>query len=122
MKILLDMNLSPAWVGALAECGIESRHWSSVGNPRASDHELLAWAKENKYIVFTHDLDFGAILAASQASFPSVIQLRTQNIDPAVSVGKLTRFLGLYQKELEKGALLTIDEPKSRIHLLPLVK
>lgn len=32
------------------------------------------------YVVFTHDLDFGDILAATNADDPSVIQVRTQNL------------------------------------------
>jgi predicted nuclease of predicted toxin-antitoxin system len=31
MKVLLDMNLSPDWVGFLAVAGIESVHWSAIG-------------------------------------------------------------------------------------------
>jgi predicted nuclease of predicted toxin-antitoxin system len=31
MKLLLDMNLSPTWVGFLEENGFEAVHWSTVG-------------------------------------------------------------------------------------------
>ena len=40
MKILVDMNLSPRWVAALQELGIEARHWSAVGVPNASDEDV----------------------------------------------------------------------------------
>lgn len=80
MKILVDMNLSPAWVAALAKGGYEVVHWSNVGMPAASDREILGWARSHGHIVFTHDLDFGAILAATGANAPSVVQLRTQGI------------------------------------------
>ncbi|MFN2376928.1 MAG: DUF5615 family PIN-like protein [Candidatus Binatia bacterium] len=40
MKILLDKNLSPAWVGFLVAEGIEAVHWSVVGPPNATDREL----------------------------------------------------------------------------------
>ncbi len=42
----------------------------------------MEWAKTNSHIVFTHDLDFGAILAATNAIAPSVIQVRTQDVMP----------------------------------------
>ena len=42
--------------------------------------DITAWAKNNSYAILTHDLDFGTILAVSQASAPSVIQIRTQNL------------------------------------------
>ncbi|MFG6104481.1 DUF5615 family PIN-like protein [Adonisia turfae] len=65
MKILIDMNLSPAWVGFFANADIEAVHWATVGDPRAPDRDLMQWAQENKNVVFTHDLDFGALLAVT---------------------------------------------------------
>jgi len=46
MKLLIDMNLSPAWVPVLKEAGHEALHWSTVGSPSAPDHEILAQARE----------------------------------------------------------------------------
>lgn len=43
----------------------------------ATDEEIMRWARENGYVVFTHDLNFGVILAATRAQSPSVIQVRT---------------------------------------------
>ena len=37
MKLLIDMNLSPRWIEALTDSGIEARHWSTVGDGAASD-------------------------------------------------------------------------------------
>jgi predicted nuclease of predicted toxin-antitoxin system len=42
MKILVDMNLSPEWVGFFAAHGIEAVHRSKKGNPRARDSEIMA--------------------------------------------------------------------------------
>lgn len=76
MKLLIDMNLSPAWVDVFERQGWQAFHWSAVGEPGALDRVILSWARENEYVVFTHDLDFGAILAATNADAPSVIQVR----------------------------------------------
>ena len=76
MKIVLDMNLSPAWCLFLRSNGYETIHWSKIGDITAIDSEIMEWARENKHIVFTHDLDFGALLFATKAKAPSVIQLR----------------------------------------------
>jgi predicted nuclease of predicted toxin-antitoxin system len=65
MKILIDMNLSPDWVSVLSAVGIEAIHWSTVADPRAPDHTIFAWVKEHSFVVFTNDLDLGAILAAT---------------------------------------------------------
>ncbi len=82
MKILIDMNLSPDWVAAFAANDIESVHWSTVGDPRAEDDEIMAYARANNCIVFTHDLDFGTILALTQSGDPSVVQVRgTEHLD-----------------------------------------
>jgi len=76
LKILVDINLSPEWTLALEREGFEAVHWSSVGDPRATDESILAWARSHGHIVLTNDLDFGAILAASRAASPSVLQVR----------------------------------------------
>lgn len=66
MKILVDMNLSPSWVEFLKSRGYEAYHWSTIGDFSASDSVILEWVKENGCAVFTHDLDFGALLAAQK--------------------------------------------------------
>ncbi|NDC55149.1 MAG: hypothetical protein EBZ74_13005, partial [Planctomycetia bacterium] len=82
MKLVIDMNLPPSWVQVLEAGGHDAVHWSSVGLPKASDRDILRWARHNGYVVFTHDLDFGAILAATGADSPSVIQIRSQDVTP----------------------------------------
>lgn len=73
MKLSIDMNLLPAWVTIFQAQGFEAIHWSMVGEPKALDEAIFAWAGEHNYIVFTDGLDFGAILAATGHHKPSVI-------------------------------------------------
>lgn len=120
MKLLIDMNLSPDWVELLATEGVDAIHWSKIGSSSASDRELMAWAKGKGYIVLTHDLDFGAILAATGAEAPSVIQLRFQNLAPSYAKQLVVKVLHDYQRELEQGALISLDEDKARVRILPL--
>jgi len=54
MKILVDMNLSPLWIATFTESGWEALHWSEVGDSRAKDWELMSWARQHGYIVFTN--------------------------------------------------------------------
>jgi predicted nuclease of predicted toxin-antitoxin system len=56
VKILVDMNLSPTWVEYLAKHDIEAVHWSTVGDPKADDPEIMDYARNNAMLVFTHDL------------------------------------------------------------------
>ncbi len=120
MKLLIDMNLSPDWVEVLSGEGIDSVHWSEIGASSAYDQELMAWAKSNGYIVLTHDLDFGAILAATNADAPSVIQLRFQNLAPSHASQLVLKVLRDYRLALEQGALISLAEDKERLRILPL--
>lgn len=120
MKIVIDMNLSPAWVSVLEEAGYAAIHWSTIGSPSAPDHEILAWAKTNGYVLFTHDLDFGAILAATRAEAPSVIQIRTQDITPVHAKDLVLSAIKGFGENLIQGALISVDEENSRVRLLPL--
>jgi predicted nuclease of predicted toxin-antitoxin system len=63
VKLLLDMNVAPRWAEWLRESGVDAIHWMDVGMPTASDAVIFAYAQSNGMIVFTHDLDFGALLA-----------------------------------------------------------
>lgn len=120
MKVLIDMNLSPDWVAALAEREIDSIHWSSVGKADVKDSEIMQYARRGGFVVFTHDLDFGTILALTQATSPSVIQVRSQDILPGRLAQRLIAVLREYDNILEQGALIVIDETRDRVRLLPL--
>jgi len=120
VKLLVDMNLAPSWVPVLRAAGFDAVHWSAVGRPDAPDSVLFAWAREHGYVVFTHDLDFGAMLAATRAESPSVFQIRTQDITPAILSPRAVALLRRFQHELQAGALIVVDELRERIRLLPL--
>ena len=114
------MNLSPGWVGFLRENGFEAVHWSTVGDPRASDTTIMTWARENGRIVFTHDLDFSALLAATEAAGPSVVQLRSQDIMPEAVGDDVLRVLRQHGAALEAGAIVTLDRASARVRVLPI--
>ena len=120
MKVLLDMNLSPRWAAERQSRGFESIHWSRIGAKSAPDEEVLGWCAANGYVLFTHDLDFGAILAASGESNPSVLQLRTENVLSAAMLQRVSDALRQVEKELAQGALVTIEPDRHRVRLLPL--
>ncbi len=67
MKLVVDVNLPPKWVVFLGARGIEAVHWSQVGDLRATDAAIMAWARDGGYVVLTSDLDFSALLATSSA-------------------------------------------------------
>ena len=120
MKLLVDMNLSPSWVDRLAQHGFEAVHWSTIGAPTAPDDEILAWAREHGFVVITNDLDFSSILAATSGPAPSVVQIRTQDLLSEAAVSIVARALEARGEEVDRGALLSIDEGGTRVRMLPL--
>lgn len=120
MKIVVDVNLPPSWEDALGNSDVEAIHWSRVGPLDAKDREIMQWAKEHEHVVFTHDLDFSAILAATQADRPSVIQIRTSNVLPATLEPHVSRALRRYRQVLAEGAIVSVDLSRSRARILPL--
>lgn len=120
MKLLLDMNLSPDWLAPLRAHGYAAVHWSEIGDWRAPDADIMQWARENGCVVFTHDLDFGILLAHTRSDGPSVMQVRAQNVKPEHLFPLVLGALNAHGHLLEAGALLTISEAKSRVRILPI--
>ena len=120
MKLLLDMNLSPTWVRFLEENGFEAVHWSTTGEPTATDAVIMAWARDRGFVVITHDLDFSALLAYTEALGPSVIQIRTQDVLPDAVGSDVVRVLRDHHAALDQGAIISVDELASRVRVLPI--
>ncbi|NLX96531.1 MAG: DUF5615 family PIN-like protein [Rhodopirellula sp.] len=120
LRIVLDMNLSVEWVPLLEQAGWHAVHWSVTGDPRADDATIMGWALEHGYLVFTHDLDFRTTLALTHARGPSVIQVRGQRVLPEHIGATVLAALKQYEAELSGGALVVVDQAKSRVRILPL--
>lgn len=120
MKLLLDMNLSPEWVEFFEEHDLEAVHWATVGNPRASDPEILAWARQGEWTLFTNDLDFGRLLALTYAKGPSVLQLRGGDLLPEGVGNVVLTALRESADSLATGALVVVDADRFRVRLLPI--
>jgi predicted nuclease of predicted toxin-antitoxin system len=120
MKVLLDMNISPEWVAVFAAAGLAAHHWSRLGDARAPDREIMDYARDNGYVIFTHDLDFGVALALTKSRGPSVVQLRDQDILPMRSTAAVMSIFSRYRHHLTQGALSSIDRSNHRVRVLPL--
>lgn len=120
MKIVVDMNLSPDWVAWLGSLGHDAVHWTGVGDPRAKDAAIMAWAVGEGRVVLTNDLDFGAILAATCATGPSVLQLRTEDVLPDTCGPRIAAAIAQFRTELDAGALVTIHASSQRASVLPI--
>lgn len=120
MNLLLDMNLSPVLARLLSSHGHDVVHWSEVGDYRATDVTILAWASEQGRVLVTHDLDFGAVLADTDASGPSVIQIRVQDLLAPETAETIASAIDVASPAIQRGAIVTIHEDRSRIRILPL--
>jgi predicted nuclease of predicted toxin-antitoxin system len=121
VKLLIDMNLTPSWVEYFAARHIESVHWSGLGDPKALDPEIMEFARNGQFVVFTHDLDFGNVLAVTHARGPSVIQARVEDPLPTVIGDAVVTAIRENAAHLERGALITLDPDKLRVRILPIV-
>jgi predicted nuclease of predicted toxin-antitoxin system len=120
MRFLIDMNLSPRWCAVYQAVGWTADHWSTIGAFDATDHEIMQWTAAHDCIVFTHDLDFGAILAATGTNGPSVIQVRCQDVFPETLGTRVVATVRSHQASLVAGALMVIDDQRARVRILPL--
>jgi predicted nuclease of predicted toxin-antitoxin system len=117
---VVDIGLPPAWVDVFTKHGWSAVHWSAVGDPRAKDRLVMAWAREHRHVVFTHDLDFSTLLALTRATGPSVIQVRSHNVLPDQLSEVVVRAIRANESQLEHGAIVTIDEFRGRVRILPI--
>ncbi len=122
MKILVDMNLSPGWAVLLTQSGFPAVHWSTLGAATAPDSEIMAYAKQNAYVVLTHDLDFSAILAATGGEKPSVVQIRADDVSTQTTGARVVAALRQMCQQVQDGALLTIDTDRARLRILSLLR
>lgn len=120
MKIVIDMNLGLDWIGCLRDAGHEASHWLSIGRPDDDDADIMNWAAMNGHAVLTADLDFGTLLAASKAPWPSIIQLRTSKTLSSYAGSIVIEALRQARFDVEAGALLTVHSDHVRIRPLPI--
>src|SRR5690349_3907359 len=106
LSFVVDMNFSPIWVEFLSALGWPSDHWSNIGDARAEDDEILDWSRVNRRAVFTRDLDFATALALTQASGPSVVQVRGELILPETIGTQVGASIRKFESQLVAGALL----------------
>jgi len=120
MKLLLDMNIPLKYAELLSKKGIELMRWSDVGAPDAADAEIMAYARDNDFIVLTNDLDFGAILSVTHDLKPSVAQVRASILHADQAVDLIATALYRFDDDLKRGAILSVDIKNARLRLLPL--
>jgi predicted nuclease of predicted toxin-antitoxin system len=91
-----------------------------VGAVTATDVEIMAYARQHGYVVLTHDLDFSAILAATRGNKPSVVQIRSEDLNPDTIGAQIVGAVRQLEEQLQSGALVSVEPHRTKVRLLPL--
>jgi len=118
MKFLADMGISPVTVAWLNQQGHDTKHLSEERLHKLSDREIFDKADRENRIVLTTDLDFGEIAVSVPSSKISVIIFRQENRTPASINQYLLKVIDTAKGDLEKGAIITVQEGRIRIRHL----
>lgn len=120
MKFLADMGISPKTVDFLIALGFESIHLSALKLNKMLDSEILNKAKNEGFILLTHDLDFSELVAASKAKLPSVIIFRLRNMQPNNVNSTLKTIVTNHSSALKQGAIISVTDSQIRVRQLPI--
>jgi predicted nuclease of predicted toxin-antitoxin system len=120
MRFLGDMGISPRGIAFLRDQGFEAVHLHELGLERLPDAEIVTIARHEGYIVLTHDLDLGELLATSGADVPSVVIFRLQDMRPESVNGYLRVLVTEHHSVLNEGAVVAVSEGRIRVRKLPI--
>jgi predicted nuclease of predicted toxin-antitoxin system len=122
MKLLLDQGLPRSAAALLRDAGIDAVHTGEIGCATAADPDILEKARQEGRVVATLDADFHTHLALSGAQFPSVLRIRIERLRAEAAAELLLKILAGWGREMEGGAVLTVQPGRVRYHKLPLLK
>ena len=118
-KIFADVNLSPRVVAALRADGFDAVRVSEVMPACSADQDVLAEAVRLGAVLVSQDQDFAAILAATGATRPSLVNLRVSFVDPERLARTIAAVMRTVPEDLAAGAIVTVDDVRVRVHGLP---
>ena len=115
------MPLSPKLAIWLVKLGHDAVHANAIGLDRASDTKILEYARNEKRIVVTSDLDFPRLLALTEAEGPGLVLFRGGHYSEQEILLRLTRvFETISDKELP-NSIVVIEKRRIRRRKLPLL-
>jgi predicted nuclease of predicted toxin-antitoxin system len=120
MKLLLDQGLPRSTVKHLVVAGIAAEHVGDLGMAAATDAVILSVASRQQSVVVTLDADFHHLLAASRATSPSVVRIRTEGLKGDQLAAILVQVLAVAGAELASGAVASVTRQRIRVRSLPI--
>ena len=121
IKILLDQGLPRSSVKILNDKGWDIVHTGDVGLNRATDRQILEYARKEGRIIITLDSDFHTILATENASSPSVIRIRQEGLKGFEFSELIMKIFPKIHGALINGAMVTITDNSIRVRRIPLL-
>lgn len=119
LKLLADLHISPLTIAELQADGYEIRRVSDLISARASDTEIIELALQENAAIITQDLDFSALVAKIGLNKPSIVSLRVGNANPQRISKILKTVLPQIEPDLQKGAIISVEETEYRVRELP---
>jgi predicted nuclease of predicted toxin-antitoxin system len=120
MRFLADMGISQEVVTWLRKQGHEATHLRDEGLQRLENGAIFIKAIHETRIILTWDLDFTEIVALSGRTQVSAVVFRLMNTRSAHVIERLKRVLLESAQDLEEGAIISVEEGRHRVRLLPL--
>ena len=91
-----------------------------AGLDRATDFEILEFARQSGRTCVTLDHDFHAHLALAQASGPSVVLVRLKRLGSREQADLIRGVWNTCADAISEGAAVTVDAATIRVRRLPL--
>jgi predicted nuclease of predicted toxin-antitoxin system len=118
LKLLADLHISPKTVHVLRESGYTISRVTDHLPPASADPQIIELAERLQASIVTQDLDFFRLIAKSGKTSPSILSLRLGNVSHQHVTDILLRLLPTIEKDLEEGAVVSVDEVGVRIRML----
>lgn len=120
MRLLLDESLSARIAVQLTAADHDVLHAGDIDLLGATDDVVLDAAHQQGRVLVTADTDFGALLALSQSSSPSVLLLRRGGRSATQRAATILAAIQGAADALEDGALVVAEHTRLRIRELPI--
>ena len=114
------MGVSMVTVRELREVGVDIVHLRELGLQQLPDDQILGQAASERRVVVTFDLDFGHLLAASRAPYPSVVIMRLKDQRPSAVTPRLRLVNTECEAQLAAGVVVLVGERGYRVRPLPI--
>lgn len=120
MRFVADMGVSWRIVEWLRTNGHDAIHLREQQLHRLPNGGIFTKAADEQRVILTWDLDFTEIVALSETRLVSAVVFRLLNTRSENVIRRLARVLSESARDLEEGAIISVEDSRHRVRLLPL--